>query len=190
MCHFIYFRRTANLARMRQFASRKSASKSLTSAIKLEEQEKTPLLEIEDVTSEDDENSPSFQEFDKYYNDLAGEEEMHLPYHATFFVAYFVPGTTDVGLMNTYEMEKYTERFTFFLYFATSRKETCIHLKQTKNKTAQSRLVELMNKGAVCYRQVNQINNISNFIIHNFPVIMNEYCILLAEFCVQWSNDY
>ncbi|OXA55208.1 hypothetical protein Fcan01_09925 [Folsomia candida] len=43
--------------------------------------------------------------------------------------------------------------FRFYFYFGTSFNKTCIHLKQNDRTDAQSRLVELMNEGAVCYRK-------------------------------------
>lgn len=95
------------------------------------------------------------------------EEEQFIPYHGTVYVAYFPEGKVDKGPMATYEFEGFLLKmdkplgrtdeipFRFYFYFGTSFNKTCIHLKQNDRTDAQSRLVELMNEGAVCYRKVN-----------------------------------
>lgn len=138
---------------------------TISSYVKLQEiARNVPLLKIEDETSDDDEASASFQEFDSFYDDMkAVDGEKLLPYHATLFVAYFQPPNAwneDYGPMQTFHMEKHTKNFNFFLYFATSRKKTCDHLTNRKklDDDDQSELIKLINGGAVCYRQVSKLH--------------------------------
>ncbi|OXA52975.1 hypothetical protein Fcan01_12788 [Folsomia candida] len=137
------------------------ANSNVTANNTLKIAEGEPLLEIETETSDDDEESPSYLEFNPILESMKAEEqEEFVPYHASLFVLYYPEGKVDRGPMETYQLEDMLLKmnkglgiidelpFKMYLYFATSLMKTCIHLSNVKTITSQSRVVDLMNDGA------------------------------------------